>query len=334
MIERQKQIKSICDTFLNAKKIAITTHIKPDGDAIGSEIGLGIFLKSLGIEVRIINDNPATENYNFLLKSFETEVYNKTSHSNFLQSCDAIAVLDANRLERFPSLIDDIKKSNAKIICIDHHTEPEMFYSISLIDEMSASTGELIFEIVSEIDKTKITKEIATALYTAIMTDTGSFRFGSTSDKTHKITSELISIGAVPNEIYQNIYEQESIEKMQLISRALSSIEIAHEGKLSTMELLKKDFSETKTNEQDVENIINFGLTLKKVILTILFTELDGRIKIGFRSKGSMPVNLFAKEFGGGGHLNAASATVLNGKIDEVKQTVLERVSFYLNNIN
>ena len=121
-----------------------------------------------------------------------------------------------------------------------------MFYSISLIDEMSASTGELIFEIVSEIDKTKITKEIATALYTAIMTDTGSFRFGSTSDKTHKITSELISIGAVPNEIYQNIYEQESIEKMQLISRALSSIEIAHEGKLSTMELLKKIFPKQK----------------------------------------------------------------------------------------
>ena len=314
----------------DSNKIIITTHIKPDGDAIGSEIGFALFLKKLGKDVKIINEDQTPNNLTFIERLFPVEIYNEQLHNEVFRYSDLIIVLDLSSSERIPNVSLQFKNTKAKIICIDHHTYPEKFFNFAILNERAAATAELIFELISKIDYSKIDSEIATALYTGILTDTGSFRFNSTTEKIHKIISELLILGASPSNIYNEVFEQESLNKIHLTALALKSMQLYLNGKVSIFEITRKDFLSTNTDQRDVENIINYGLTIKGTKTTILLTEFDGFIKVGFRSKDSIPVNLLAKEFGGGGHLSASSAKILNANLVDIKKLILEKLNKYI----
>ncbi|MGH2568669.1 MAG: DHH family phosphoesterase, partial [Bacteroidota bacterium] len=195
----------------------------------------------------------------------------------------------------------------------------------------SAATGEIVYRLLSHLGQNNFTTEAARALYTAIMTDTGSFRFPKTGPEIHRQVAHLLECGADPVAIYQQVYEQGSAGRLQLLGRALASLQTAHSGKVACMTVTRQMFQETGTSEEDTDNVINYTLTVKGVQVGLLFTELNEGMKISFRSKGNIWINKLAQEFGGNGHQHAAGARVPGGTVNELLPKVLERSKSYLN---
>lgn len=190
--------------------------------------------------------------------------------------------------------------------------------------------GEILCEVLASFGQEAITPRAAHALYTAIMTDTGSFRFPKTDAKLHRIVAELIELGADPVLAYQQVYEQDSPNRLRLLGMTLSSISTAHDGKVAYLTITADMFSETGTNEADVERFVPYTLTLEGVQIGLMFTDLGDQIKISFRSKGDIPVNKLAQEFGGNGHKNAAGARVSAGNLQTVMKNVVSSAGKYL----
>jgi phosphoesterase RecJ-like protein len=180
------------------------------------------------------------------------------------------------------------------------------------------------------LDSGAITKPIAEALYAAIMTDTGSFRFPKTDVETHHIIADLLQHGADPTEIYQKIFEEGPVNKLKLLGRALTSLSVVHGGRVATMVLLRKDFSETQTAEEDTDNMINHAMSIGGVRVGLIFVELENGVKVSFRSKGDIAINALAKDFGGNGHKNAAGARIQGGTLADVVLRVTERAADYV----
>ena len=215
-------------------------------------------------------------------------------------------------------------------MCIDHHPDPEAFADLYIIDEQATSTGEIVFKLLKYLGGNAVTPPIAEALYAAIMTDTGSFRFPKTNPETHRIAAELLECGADPTSIYQKIFEEGPASKLKLLGRALDSLSILHHGAVATMTLRRKDFTETLTSEEDTDNMVNYAMSIGGVKVGLMFIELKEGVKVSFRSKGMIPINKLAKEFGGNGHLNAAGARIYNDTLDNVVKKVVERSEDYI----
>jgi len=317
------------DIFESKNSFVITTHVNPDGDAIGSEVALACFLRNKGKKVKIINQSETPDNLLFLTKLFPVETYSSNLDHHILNT-ECFCVVDTNSLKRFSAMAEVVKKSKAYKICIDHHLEQEPFADLYVIDTEVPAAGELLYRILTHTDASSITKPIAEALYAGIMTDTGSFKFPKTDSETHTITAELLSRGVNPDEIYQEIFENGAVNKLHLLGKALESIKLHDSGKICTMVIPRSVFSETNTKEADVDNFTNYGLSVKGVIVGLVFVELYDGVKISFRSKGDFDVNILAKQFNGGGHKNAAGARVKNLPLQEAVQMVIEKAKIFL----
>ena len=308
----------------------ITTHVNPDADAIGSEIALSIFLRRLNKEVRIINHSETPYFLKFLDNKKVIEKYDESQHSSIIANCDVIITLDLNALSRTVSMEENIRKSKALKVCIDHHTDPEDFTEYLFIDPDLSSTGEILFDFIKESSEENLNYDLALPIYAAILTDTGSFRFDRTTPRLHRITAELLEAGVNPQWVYREIYEQGKQSRIRLLGRALNSIKLNETGELAYMKILNIDLNETGADEADVDGFVNYCLSIKGVKLGILFFEMDDEVKISFRSAGNIPVNKLAAEFNGGGHINASGARVENAGIDELINKVLKSAEKYL----
>ncbi|MFH0988878.1 MAG: bifunctional oligoribonuclease/PAP phosphatase NrnA [bacterium] len=308
----------------------LTTHINPDPDAIGSELALSYFLRRHGKKVHILNQSPTPVNCEFLDSEREIAQYNETVHKQLLLDADVIFIIDTNHLDRFPLLKPAVLASKAYKVCIDHHLDRAEFADLYIIDEAAAATGEILYTLFMSVDRESITPNIAEQLYAAIMTDTGSFRFPKTDAELHHIIASLIDRGADPISIYTQIYEQGTPNRALLLGYALRTLTLAHENKVAHLHITRKMFQETVTDESDTENIVNYALTLREVRIALLFTELDSSIKISFRSKGDIAINLLAQQFGGNGHKNAAGARIQNLSLKEVMQQVVHQAEQFL----
>jgi len=327
-------IENILKLIKNSENFVITSHVNPDGDSIGSEIALYLYLKKSGKNVKIINYSETPDNYKFLDKNKIIEKYNEEVHKNILLNTDVIFILDTNEYSRLRTMSDFIEKSQAKKVCIDHHLGNEKNgFDYSLIDTESPATGEILFHLLKESNGS-IDSQIAEALYTAIMTDTGSFRFPRTDSETHNITAQLINSGADPVKIYSEVYDKATEGRLKLLSRFLSNVELAYENKLIYGTILIKDFEETSTNVFDTEGFSHYLMSIDTVQISLIFTETQRGIKISFRSKNDIFVNELAKEFGGGGHKNAAGAFLVidsgYGSIDDIKKEVILKSKKYI----
>lgn len=300
-------------------KFLISSHINPEGDAIGSQVALVSLLKKLGKEVVILNESPVPHVLQFM-KGTEHILKEIPHDFNF----QAVIVLDCPDLSRIGRIKEYLDRAHV-VINIDHHISNENFGKINWVSPEKSSAGEMVYELFT-LFKIKINLDEAIALYVAIMTDTGSFKYTNTSSKTHRIAAELIDIGVKPYEIYGRIYETSTIHDTSLLGEALATLRLSDDGKIAWMWVTKEMLKKTKASLESTEGIINFGRSIEGVEVAILFRETgtEGRVKVSFRSKGKADVNKLAGFFNGGGHTTASGCNV-SGEMGDVEKKVLEK---------
>ena len=322
------QVKKI---VFNNQSFVLTTHINPDGDGLGSEIALAEYLKSIGKKAIIINKSPIADNYLFLDPSHEIMVYNAAQHQEILEAADAFFILDISDWGRMKEIGVFINSSPKPRVCIDHHNCPYKFTECDIIDPRVSSTGELVYELLLELGA-KINKRMAEAIYTCILTDTGSFRFSNTTPRAHQIAAELIKLGINSRQIYQEVYEQNKPSKMKLLGFILQNLQFECNDKLVWFNITQKMLSHSRVNSWDTEGFADFPRSIRGVEVSLMFTELDkNKTKVSFRSKGKIVLNSVAMKLGGGGHEFAAGA-LLERPLSDSNTIVLKETKKLFNN--
>lgn len=327
MIDFEKLKKIVLDN----SSFLLTTHVNPDADAIGSEISFYHLLKKLNKKVFIVNHSTLPYNMEFFNKGNIIQLFDEENHKNIFKDVDVLVALDFNRADRTVRMEKGFRQSNKLKICIDHHQDPENFVDHYFIDTEYCATGQIIFDFIKQTKIVELDLVIAEAIYAAIMTDTGSFRFERTTSEVHKIVAELLAIGVNPEQVYDKLYDQSKFSKLKLLGRALNSIQLDSDGKLGYMVITQKDFDDLNAIESDTENFVNYNLSIENVVVGILFIELKNGFKVSFRSKGNIAVNKLANEFGGGGHTNAAGARFFTNNMLDMIPVIITKAKTYLN---
>lgn len=304
----------------------LTTHVHPDGDGLGCEVALAAFLKQLGKEVAVVNSDPMPETLEFLDPQGSFRVYHPDRDHATVANSEVIFVLDSsegwNRLGKLGEVAQD---SSATTVCLDHHPGDGDFADIVVIDTTAGATGELVFELIDHMGS-ELTHDMAMALYVAIVTDTGSFRFGKTSPRTHRIAARLLEAGVMPHQIYSYLYEQRPLGHLHLQSQLLAQLTLAYGGRLAWSKVTQEMLERYGVDRRDITHLVDLGLSVAGVEISVLFSETrNGRVQLNFRSKGRLAVNDVAQRLGGGGHPFAAGAQV-DGPLEQAIQRVLEEV--------
>lgn len=305
-------IPAITLQLATPKKIVIIPHRNPDGDAMGSTLGLYHFLKQLNHQVVVISPNDFPEFLSWLPGSESVLIFekNKEETTKILQEADLIFTLDFNALHRVGEMEAVLKTVPATFIMIDHHEKPDDYAKYTYSDTQFGSTCEMVYNFISFLGKTDlINKTIATCIYTGILTDSGSFKFPKTTGETHRIVAKLIDLGVENTQIPNLLFDNQSYNRLQLLGRALQNLKVMQEFKTSYIHLSQEELDTFEHVKGDTEGIVNYGLTIKGIVFTAIFIENKDEkiIKISFRSQGDFDVNQFARtHFSGGGHINAA----------------------------
>lgn len=304
----------------------LTTHVHPDGDGLGCEVALAAFLKQLGKEVAVVNSDPMPETLEFLDPQGSFRVYHPDRDHATVVNSEVIFVLDSsegwNRLGKLGEVAQD---SSATTVCLDHHPDGGAFADIVVIDTTAGATGELVFELIDHMGS-ELTRDMAMALYVAIVTDTGSFRFGKTSPRTHRIAARLLEAGVMPHQIYSYLYEQRPLGHLHLQSQLLAQLTLTYGGRLAWSKVTQEMLERYGVDRRDITHLVDLGLSVAGVEISVLFSEArNGRVQLNFRSKGRLAVNDVAHRLGGGGHPFAAGAQV-DGPLEQAIQRVLEEV--------
>lgn len=310
-MKHTKIFKQIQKLITVSKNIVITTHLIPDGDAIGCELAFYYYLQAKKKNVTIINYSPTPENYKFLdlnniIKYFRND---RERHIKLLEKADLIFVLDTNEYKRTKELSEYLINSKAKKICIDHHLGNNgKFFDVYLSDTTAPATAVLLYKLIKDDNYKYINKKIAVNLYVGIMTDTGSFRFPRTTSETFIICADLIQKGANPVFIYEEIYNKVKKEKIKLLGKFIDSLTFHNNNSLAIGIITQKDLKNFNTDIQDIEGFSTVIMSIYGIKTGIVIAEMKNDIKCSFRSKGNINVRNFARLFGGGGHKNAAGA--------------------------
>ncbi|MDC6362818.1 MULTISPECIES: DHH family phosphoesterase [Flavobacteriaceae] len=307
-----EDISAVKSILSQPQKIVIIPHKNPDGDAMGACLGLWGFLKSIGQTVHVIapNDYPKFLKWmpgNESVVNFE---WGNGEAQKLLDEASVIFTLDFNDFSRTGQMESVLKEKQADFIMIDHHQQPSDYAKVTYSDVSISSTCEMVYNFIDLLGETdRITAAIATNLYTGIMTDTGSFKYRSTSSKTHRVVADLIDRGADNMEIHRQVFDTNSPSRLHLLGVALSNMVILPEYKTAYITLSQEELDANDFKKGDTEGFVNYGLTLEGIIFALIFIENkdEGIIKISLRSIGEFSVNEFArKHFSGGGHDNAA----------------------------
>ncbi len=294
------------------KKVAITTHHKPDADALGSSLGLAAFLKKKGHEVSVITPTDYPVFLHWMKGHKEVIIYNQQNEANshkIISEAEVIFCLDFSSLHRINELGEKVRQSSAVKVLIDHHLDPEDFADFTKWSTKAAATTELLYELIVEMgEENYIDKDIAECLYAGIMTDTGSFRHPNTTKNVHRITAALMEKGADVSKVSRLIYDTSSLEKLKLIGYALSEkLVVLKEYNTAYISISAEELSRFNSKTGDTEGLVNYGLSIEGIVFAVVIIDRKDIIKMSFRSVGDFSVNEFAKKhFGGGGHKNAA----------------------------
>ena len=320
----KQDISNIKELLATPKHIVIVPHKNPDGDAIGSSLGLYHYLLKLNHDVTIIAPNDYPDFLKWMPKERTILKYeSQRDVSNpLIENADIIFTLDFNALHRVGEMETPLQDSKGIKIMIDHHQQPDDYAKFMYSDVKMSSTCEMVYNFIDLLDDSNlVNKDIATCLYTGIMTDTGSFRFPSTTSKTHRVIAELTEKGADNTAIHNAIYDTNSPERMQLLGCALKNLKVVPHLRTAYITLSQEELNTFNFKKGDTEGFVNYGLSIENIIFAAIFIEhnQEGITKMSFRSKGSFSVNEFARaHFEGGGHTNAAG-----GKSDlNLKDTV------------
>lgn len=309
---KEEDIQKIQELLSTPKKIIIIPHRSPDGDAMGSTLGLYHFLKKLNHESLVVAPNEFPDFLAWLPDSDAVLIYEKDKENiaQKIYDADLIFTLDFNALHRTGELEQVLTKVTAPFIMIDHHQKPDDYAKYQFSDTKYGSTCEMVYHFIVSLGmENLIDKTIATCIYTGIVTDSGSFKFPSTTSTTHRVVANLIDKGIENAAIHNALYDENSYNRLQLLGQALKNMKILFDKKTSFITLSQKELDQNNYEKGDTEGIVNYGLSIKGIIFTAIFIEHrdENIIKISFRSQGSFDVNQFARtHFNGGGHINAA----------------------------
>ncbi len=308
-----------------ARKVVLVSHIRPDCDALGSELGMAALLRRLGKKVRIVNGQRTPPNLQFLDPSGEILEIGTEVQPAELADTDLFLVLDTSAWVQVGNMRPVLEQTSAQKAILDHHVVQDDFGAEVFKRTTAEATGVLVVEAADALG-VKLDAEMATPLFAAVATDTGWFRFGSVLPETFEVAARLLRAGAVPAEIYGSLYEQETAGRMRLRGRVLSRIGVELDGRLAHTWILAGDYTETGALPSDTEDLVNHALQIRGTqVAVILVGQRSGGFKISFRSRCAVDCNLVASRFGGGGH-KAAAGAFLEGDFESVQQQVLDHV--------
>lgn len=314
----ENEMKLAVDSILKSENVYIVSHVQPDGDNLGSCLSLALAMKKIKKEVYILKVDETPSDFLFLPGIDMIKDYEDNDEIDLLIAVDAS---DIDRLGKNKNLINSAKT----VINIDHHISNTGFGNINVVDSNASATGELIYKLINEI-KIDIDEDIATCIYTAISTDTGSFMYDNTTAETHEIASKLIKHGANKENININIYQNRSLERTQLFIKSLSSLDMYFDDQVAIVKITQDMLKETATTMEDTEGIISFVRDIGPVEVAVLLKETnDEETKVSMRSKRFVDVAKLTSVFNGGGHKKAAGCTI-NKPIMEADKLLLSEI--------
>lgn len=330
-----KEIQEIVGLLSTPKKIVIIPHRSPDGDAMGSTLGLNHLLMQMKHQAVVISPNDFPSFLDWMPGSENVLVYenDREATSKWIAAADLIFTLDFNALHRTGEMETVLSKVSVPFIMIDHHQSPDTYAKYTFSDTSYGSTCEMLYNFMVQIGKKAfIDKTIATCLYTGILTDSGGFKFPKTTGNTHRIVAEFIELGVENTVIPTLLFDNSSYNRLQLLGRALQNLKVIADKKTAYITLSQKELDDFGYEKGDTEGIVNYGLSIKGIHFAAIFIEHTDEkiIKISFRSQGDFDVNLFARaHFNGGGHMNAAG-----GKSNETLEKTIEKFIHLVAEIN
>ncbi len=313
-------LKQVAEALRRHETFYISAHVGPEGDALGSEVALGLALRSLAKKVTIVNLDPVPKQLSFLATEGLVRQVKRLE-----EPADALVVVDCGDAER-TGLFEFGRPPVASIINVDHHITNKRFGDINWVEERASATGEMIYDLLNDM-QIPITPQIATALYTTLITETGSFHYSNTTPKVLRISADLIERGADSVKIARAVFETTTAGRLRLLSEVLGTLSLSQDGKLAWVHIPLEAFARSGTTPEDTENFVNYPRSIAGVEAAALFRQAGpASYKISFRGQGKVDVSQVALEFGGGGHKNAAGCS-LEGTLAEVQGKVLGRLT-------
>ncbi len=312
-------IDSIVARIIESKKIGITCHTSPDGDSLGSVLGLLQGLLKLGKEAYVMSKDSLPKTFEYM--PFSNEIVKNIDF--VLEGTDTVIVLDCGNIDRINSNLD-LDHREYILLNIDHHISNDMYGDINYVDTSSAAVAEIIFDILKLLN-VYIDANIATCLYTSLITDTGSFRHSNTTKLTHEIAGSLIDTGIDFTEIHRIIFENKQFERVKLYGRVIEDMRLVLNSKVCIMKITDALFNELNIGKGDTSDILIFGTQIDSVEVTILLKESEDGLKVSLRSKNIIDVRKLSEEFGGGGHTRAAGFSV-NKPLREIEQILINKL--------
>jgi phosphoesterase RecJ-like protein len=325
---RRDAIHRIAAELAPGSAVALSTHVNADGDGCGSETAFARLLAQRGVNVRIVNPTPWPAMFGFLLGD---DVRDRTADgAAALRGIDTLVVMDISDVGRLGALAESVRALRVPKLVIDHHiASDEPAGNVVFADQTACATGELVFDFARELGL-QIDERIAASLYTALLTDTGGFRFSNTSPRCHAIAGQLLAAGVDPEEMYRRVYASVPVGRLRMLRDALGTLEVDTELGLSWLSVPAEAMEQYGLRSEDLDGVVEHARSIEGTRLALFFRDLGyGKVKVSFRSTGEVDVNRFARNFGGGGHARAAGA-LIPGTLETVRQRVVDEARTYL----
>ena len=322
--QRAQPLRALVAALQGVQRVVLTTHVNADGDGAGSEAAVATWLRASGKQVHITNPTPFPAAYRYLVADDDVVIdYTDAAAARAIRSSDLVFVLDTGEPKRLGRHAD--AALSRPIAVLDHHPIAVAgFNGVQVIDPEACATGELVFDLLQVAGYESWPLNVAEALYTAVATDTGSFRFANTTPRTHAIAGDLIARGVDPELMYRRLYGTVPMRRMTLLRAALDNLEADAELPLTWITITRDTMTDHAATSEDLEGLIEYARAIEGTELAILFRETnDGATKVSFRSNGDANVNTLARAFGGGGHVKAAGALIA-GDVAATQSRVLE----------
>jgi phosphoesterase RecJ-like protein len=326
--------RTLIDSLSSLRRVLITTHVRPDGDALGTAAAMALGLRAKGIASQVLLLSNLPSKYAFIFRDNKIDYLDVEAgfpEDFSLDAFDALLVVDTGTWSQLPGLKERIEGWKKPKLVLDHHLTQENWADAKLVVTDAAAAGEIAAEVLQQWD-IPLDAAMATALFLAIASDTGWFQFSNTRPYTLRLAAQLMEAGVDTDRMYQLLYQNERAERVALQTRAQESLELMKDNRVAVMRVRKTDFETTNANVGDTENLINIPLQIRTVEVSILLVEPKdgGPIRVSLRSKGQVDVARFAEQFGGGGHARASGLKLdgtLDAAHDRVVQAMLHRLS-------
>ena len=318
--------QQINEMIASSSHILLTSHENPDGDGLGSAVAMYHHLREKGKECRIINCSQLPEEYDFLNHDNIIEMYVAEEHDEWLRNCNLAIIFDVGAFKRLRGIKDAIDRYDIKTMNIDHHPHPDDHpFTINVVDTNAAATGVMVYDYLKEYREKPLTKNICEGIYTAVMTDTGSFRYSNTNAKCHEIAIESLNMGVETSKIYQRVYETKPQSSIRLLARVIDNVTFESGGELAWFSIDQNMLDASDASSKDVNGFTDFVRSIKGVEVAVMIFENGSDVcRINFRSKGKYTINDVAIHFGGGGHKFAAGAVIEGNKETIIPQVISE----------